>query len=172
MKLRPIHRPCTCSMDGTPQVRCTLERREIGAIMGLERWARKLECELSSWSTCCSRISSIRSSSPPTFRDAAHGWTWRQTGRIPLLRTVTVGGTVIITGARRAIRRAVRPGGVRWRAEADKQGQYSVTPIREDVRKALDQYLRENPRVGHAPLFPSPGTRPDPSAGTWSPHGY
>ena len=49
-----------------------------------------------------------------------------------------------------------------WRAEADKQGRYSVTPIREDVREALDQYLRENPRVGRAPRFPSPRdeTRP------------
>ena len=53
-------------------------------------------------------------------------------------------------------------GGIRWRAEADKQGRYSVTPIRKDVRDALDQYLRENPRVGDVPLFPSPQdeTRP------------
>ena len=48
------------------------------------------------------------------------------------------------------------PGGIQWRAEADKTGRYTVTPIRQDVREAIELYLRKNPRVGDVPLFPSP----------------
>ncbi len=47
-------------------------------------------------------------------------------------------------------------GGIRWRAETDKTGRYTVTPIRQDVREAMDAYLRQNPRVGDVPLFPAP----------------
>jgi hypothetical protein len=39
-------------------------------------------------------------------------------------------------------------GGIRWRAETDKTGRYTVTPIRQDVRAAIELYLRKNPRVG------------------------
>ena len=44
----------------------------------------------------------------------------------------------------------------RWRAETDKTGRYTVTPIRQDVREAIELYLRKNPRVGDVPLFPRP----------------
>ena len=47
-------------------------------------------------------------------------------------------------------------GGIRWRAETDKTGRYTVTPIRQGVREAIDTYLRKSPRVGDVPLFPSP----------------
>ena len=47
-------------------------------------------------------------------------------------------------------------GGIQWRAETDKTGRYTVTPIRQDVREAIELYLRKNPRVGDVPLFPSP----------------
>ena len=47
-------------------------------------------------------------------------------------------------------------GGLRWRAEADKMGRYSVTPLGSDARAALDEYLAKNPRVGEAWLFPAP----------------
>ncbi len=47
-------------------------------------------------------------------------------------------------------------GGIRWRAETDKTGRYTVTPIRQDVRDEMDAYLRQNPRMGDVPLFPSP----------------
>ena len=47
-------------------------------------------------------------------------------------------------------------GGIQWRAETDKTGGYSVTPIRQDVRTAIELYLRKNPRVGDVPLFPAP----------------
>ena len=47
-------------------------------------------------------------------------------------------------------------GGLRWRAETDKMGNYSVTPLAPDARAALDAYLSKNPRLGEAPLFPAP----------------
>ena len=47
-------------------------------------------------------------------------------------------------------------GGLRWRAESDKQGNDSVTPLGRDARVALDAYLGRNPRVGEVPLFPAP----------------
>ena len=31
-----------------------------------------------------------------------------------------------------------------------------MTPIRQDVREAIELYLRKNPRVGDVPLFPRP----------------
>ena len=47
-------------------------------------------------------------------------------------------------------------GGIRWRAETDKQGNDHVTPLGGDARAALDTYLSRNPRLGEAPLFPAP----------------
>ena len=47
-------------------------------------------------------------------------------------------------------------GGLRWRAESDKMGNDSVTPLARDARDALDAYLAQNPRLGEAPLFPAP----------------
>jgi len=47
-------------------------------------------------------------------------------------------------------------GGLRWRAESDKQGNHAVTPLAPDARAALDAYLAHNPRLGEAPLFPGP----------------
>ena len=47
-------------------------------------------------------------------------------------------------------------GGLRWRAESDKMGNHSVTPLAPDARAALDAYLAQSPRLGEAPLFPAP----------------
>ena len=46
-------------------------------------------------------------------------------------------------------------GGLRWRAESDKQGFHTLTPLSEPARAALDAYLEQNPRVGDVPLFPA-----------------
>lgn len=46
-------------------------------------------------------------------------------------------------------------GGLRWRAESDKMGNDSVTPLAQDARTALDAYLAQSPRLGEAPLFPA-----------------
>lgn len=46
-------------------------------------------------------------------------------------------------------------GGIRWRAETDKQGILHVTPISAGAKAALERYLAANPRVGDVPLFPS-----------------
>ena len=62
-------------------------------------------------------------------------------------------------------------GGLRWRAEHDKQGVDSITPLSLSARAAVDTYLERNPRLGDVPLFPAPQ---DPSkpirkdlAGNW-----
>ncbi|MEQ9570166.1 MAG: tyrosine-type recombinase/integrase [Longimicrobiales bacterium] len=52
-------------------------------------------------------------------------------------------------------------GGIRWRAETDKQGYHAVTPLSAPAREALDTYLEQNPRLGAVPLFSAPK---DPSA--------
>ncbi|MHB1863401.1 MAG: tyrosine-type recombinase/integrase [Gemmatimonadaceae bacterium] len=44
-------------------------------------------------------------------------------------------------------------GAVRWPSTTDKLGFESITPLSRDARAALDDYLRQNPRVGEAPLF-------------------
>ena len=46
-------------------------------------------------------------------------------------------------------------GGLRWRAESDKMGNDSITPLAPNARTALDAYLARNPRLGEAPLFPA-----------------
>ncbi len=48
-------------------------------------------------------------------------------------------------------------GAIRWRAEHDKQGLASLTPLSGPARAALDAYLERNPRLGDVPLFPAPG---------------
>ena len=48
-------------------------------------------------------------------------------------------------------------GAIRWRATSDKQGFETLAPLSERARQELDRYLVENPRVGDAWLFPSPG---------------
>ncbi|WP_373054311.1 hypothetical protein [Thioalkalivibrio sp.] len=47
-------------------------------------------------------------------------------------------------------------GGIRWRAENDKQGFDVLTPISKVVREALEAYLEDNPMVGEAHVFPGP----------------
>lgn len=47
-------------------------------------------------------------------------------------------------------------GGLRWRAEHDKQGIDSLTPLSALARAAVDAYLERNPRLGDVPLFPTP----------------
>lgn len=62
-------------------------------------------------------------------------------------------------------------GGLRWRAESDKQEVDHVTPLSKPAREALDAYLERNPRIGEAPLFPAPGDDTKPIrkdlAGDW-----
>lgn len=48
-------------------------------------------------------------------------------------------------------------GAIRWQAETDKQGFEEIAPMSKTTREALEVYLRANPRVGEAPLFPAPG---------------
>ena len=47
-------------------------------------------------------------------------------------------------------------GGLRWRADSDKQGFDTLTPLSTPAREALDAYLEQSPRMGDVPLFPSP----------------
>ncbi len=47
-------------------------------------------------------------------------------------------------------------GGIRWRAETDKVGLDSITPLNGQAREEMDRYLERNPRIGNTPLFPSP----------------
>jgi integrase len=47
-------------------------------------------------------------------------------------------------------------GAIRWRAEHDKMGFDELAPIGPDTRRALDDYLRANRRVGDAVLVPAP----------------
>jgi hypothetical protein len=62
-------------------------------------------------------------------------------------------------------------GGLRWRAEYDKQGVDSLTPLSAQSRAALDTYLERNPRLGDVPLFPAPRDASKPIrkdlAGNW-----
>lgn len=43
-----------------------------------------------------------------------------------------------------------------WRADSDKTGHESAAPISPTVRAAIDRVLRDRPRAGDVPLFPSP----------------
>lgn len=45
------------------------------------------------------------------------------------------------------------PQAIRWRAEWDKKGFESVAPISEELRREVEAYLRQHPRVGEAWLF-------------------
>ncbi|HZD04256.1 MAG TPA: tyrosine-type recombinase/integrase, partial [Longimicrobiales bacterium] len=62
-------------------------------------------------------------------------------------------------------------GGLRWRADTDKQGYDTLTPLSEPARAALDVYLERNPRVGEVPMFPAPRDEAKPIrkdlAGRW-----
>ena len=62
-------------------------------------------------------------------------------------------------------------GGIRWRAETDKMGVHSISPLSGPAREELEGYTARSPRIGAVPLFPSP-TDPDApirkdTAGTW-----
>ncbi len=50
-------------------------------------------------------------------------------------------------------------GSIRWPADLDKEGRESCVPINPNVRRALDQVLRDRPGIGSAPLFPKPTDR-------------
>lgn len=50
-------------------------------------------------------------------------------------------------------------GAIRWPAESDKQGLLFISPVNRDARAALELYLRQNPRMGDVPLFPTPGRK-------------
>ena len=45
-------------------------------------------------------------------------------------------------------------GAIRWRMENDKRIE-RITPITQQVRDAIDEYLEANPRLGDVPAFPS-----------------
>jgi integrase len=64
----------------------------------------------------------------------------------------------------------VWPQAIRWRAEHDKTGFESVTPIGATVRAELDRYLRHRPVLGDAWIFDSarkPGTPTLKAAADW-----
>jgi integrase len=44
-------------------------------------------------------------------------------------------------------------GAIRWPSTTDKLGFETVAPMSQEARAAIDAYLRQNPRVGDAPLF-------------------
>ncbi|MGH3949557.1 MAG: tyrosine-type recombinase/integrase [Pseudonocardiaceae bacterium] len=48
-------------------------------------------------------------------------------------------------------------GAIRWRADTDKIGRETTTPIGSDVRAVLDEIVAMRPGAGSAPLFPAPG---------------
>ena len=47
-------------------------------------------------------------------------------------------------------------GGIHWRADTDKQGVNSISPISGTTRQELERYLGKSPRIGDVPLFPTP----------------
>ena len=62
-------------------------------------------------------------------------------------------------------------GGIHWRAEADKIGVHSISPLSGPAREELERYMARSPRIGDGPVFSSP-TDPDApirkdTAGVW-----
>lgn len=53
------------------------------------------------------------------------------------------------------------PQAIRWRAENDKQGFLSIAPMTTGAREALDLYLRKQPVLGEAWIFPRDERRRD-----------
>ena len=47
-------------------------------------------------------------------------------------------------------------GAILWQDEHDKMGMLFISPLSAPARAALDDYLRQVPRVGNVPLFPAP----------------
>ena len=47
-------------------------------------------------------------------------------------------------------------GAILWQDEHDKMGMLFVSPLSGPARSAIDDYLRQTPRVGTVPLFPAP----------------
>ena len=45
-------------------------------------------------------------------------------------------------------------GAIAWREDVDKLGFFELTPMSRGARSAIDRYLRKQPRVGSAPMFP------------------
>ena len=62
-------------------------------------------------------------------------------------------------------------GGIRWRAESDKMGVNSISPLSGAAREELEHYMARSPRIGAVPVFPSPTDPNAPlrkdTAGTW-----
>ena len=46
------------------------------------------------------------------------------------------------------------PQAIRWRAEHDKRGYHGIAPMSSELRREVDAYLRRNPVLGDAWLFP------------------
>lgn len=55
-------------------------------------------------------------------------------------------------------------GALRWRAEHDKMGYETVTPLSALARAAIDVYLARNPRAGDVPVFPELRRPNDPAS--------
>ena len=62
-------------------------------------------------------------------------------------------------------------GGIRWRAETDKMGVNSITPLSGAAREELEHYMAKIRRIGAVPVFPSPTEPNTPirkdTAGIW-----
>lgn len=54
------------------------------------------------------------------------------------------------------------PAAIRWRAEWDKKGYLTYSPMPSEAREALERYLRKNPKLGEAWLFPANEDRSEP----------
>lgn len=49
-----------------------------------------------------------------------------------------------------------RNGGIHCRADTDKMGTHSITPLSAPALAELERYVGWNPRIGDLPLFPAP----------------
>jgi len=54
------------------------------------------------------------------------------------------------------MRNTTRTGVIHWRAETDKMGTHSITPVSGPAIAELERYVGRNPRIGDLPLFPAP----------------
>lgn len=72
-----------------------------------------------------------------------------------LLSTAAIRTKIAAVGMDEQIADSMPHGAIHWSPETDKVGLLHITPISEAMRAELERYLRANPRIGDAPLFPS-----------------
>jgi integrase len=63
--------------------------------------------------------------------------------------------TLAATGQDERLADYMPHGAIRWRAETDKCGYEELTALSLPARAELEHYVKANPRVGEAPLFPA-----------------